>query len=89
MTLRTSFGGTDRQHHYNDTWSFDIDTETWSELACTGYIPEPREGHAAALVDDILYVFGGRDVNGKDLDDIVVLRITGQCTVSPLQGCFS
>jgi hypothetical protein len=37
------------------------------------------------VIDDILYVFGGRDVNGKDLDDIVALMITGQCTVSLLQ----
>ena len=59
---------------------------TWSKLACTGYIPEPREGHAAALVDDILYVFSGRDVNGTDLADIVALRITGKRTTTVPQG---
>jgi hypothetical protein len=36
----------------------------------------PREGHSAALVDDVIYVFGGRDVNGKDLGDLTAFKIT-------------
>ena len=70
------FGGTDGSYHYNDTWAFDVATNSWSELSCIGYIPVPREGHAAAVVDDVAYVFGGRDVNGKDLGDLAAFRIT-------------
>lgn len=70
------FGGTDGQYHYNDTWAFDINTRTWSELQCIGFIPSPREGHAAALVDDVMYVFGGRGVDGKDLGDLAAFKIT-------------
>ncbi|KAH9971132.1 hypothetical protein BGW80DRAFT_1324180 [Lactifluus volemus] len=45
-----------------------------TELQCTGYIPSPREGHAAAFVDDIMYVFGGRGVDGADLSDLTEQR---------------
>ncbi|KAJ8702368.1 hypothetical protein PTI98_001088 [Pleurotus ostreatus] len=72
------FGGTDGQYHYNDTWAFDMNTRTWSELQCIGFIPSPREGHAAALVDDVMYVFGGRGVDGKDLGDLAAFKITNQ-----------
>ncbi|KDQ63357.1 hypothetical protein JAAARDRAFT_375900 [Jaapia argillacea MUCL 33604] len=72
------FGGTDGQYHYNDTWSFDVNTRTWSELQCIGFIPSPREGHAASLVDDVVYVFGGRGVDGKDLDDLAAFKISNQ-----------
>ncbi|KAK0208871.1 hypothetical protein DFS33DRAFT_1380357 [Desarmillaria ectypa] len=72
------FGGTDGQYHYNDTWTFDLSTRTWSELSCIGYIPSPREGHAAALVDDVIYIFGGRGVDGKDLSDLAAFKISNQ-----------
>ncbi|WVW84560.1 hypothetical protein I302_106594 [Kwoniella bestiolae CBS 10118] len=72
------FGGTDGNYHYNDTWSFDVATGAWSELSCIGYIPLPREGHAAAIVDDTIYVFGGRDVKGKDLGDLAAFKLSNQ-----------
>ncbi|KAI0639641.1 hypothetical protein C8Q77DRAFT_1185278 [Trametes polyzona] len=70
------FGGTDCQYHYNDTWAFDTTTNTWSELNCIGFIPSPREGHSAAMVDDVIYVFGGRGVDGKDLGDLGAFKIS-------------
>jgi hypothetical protein len=72
------FGGTDGNFHYNDTWCLDIASGEWAELSCIGYIPVPREGHAAAMVDDVIYVFGGRDVNGKDLGDLAAFRTTSK-----------
>ncbi|KAI0361372.1 hypothetical protein OH77DRAFT_1417617 [Trametes cingulata] len=72
------FGGTDCQYHYNDTWAFDTTTNTWSELNCIGFIPSPREGHSAAMVDDVIYVFGGRGVDGKDLGDLGAFKISNQ-----------
>ncbi|KAG6854225.1 hypothetical protein C0991_009243 [Blastosporella zonata] len=73
-----SFGGTDGQYHYNDTWAFDINTRQWAELHCIGFIPAPREGHAAAVIDDVIYVFGGRGVDGKDLNDLSAFKISNQ-----------
>lgn len=77
-TTLNSFGGTDGQYHYNDTWCFDTNTGAWSELSCIGYIPVPREGHAATLVDDVMYVFGGRGVDGKDLEDLAAFKISSE-----------
>ncbi|WVQ96869.1 hypothetical protein IAU59_003976 [Kwoniella sp. CBS 9459] len=70
------FGGTDGNYHYNDTWAFDLASRIWTELSCIGYIPLPREGHAAAIVDDTIYVFGGRDVKGKDLGDLAAFKLS-------------
>ncbi|KAG1744290.1 kinase-like domain-containing protein [Suillus lakei] len=72
------FGGTDGHYLYNDTWSFDTNTNTWSELQCIGSIPSPREGHAAAVVDDIIYIFGGRGVDGKDIGDLAAFKMSNQ-----------
>lgn len=47
-------------------------------MSCIGYIPVPREGHAATLVDDVMYVFGGRGVDGKDLEDLAAFKITSE-----------
>jgi hypothetical protein len=71
-----SFGGTDGQYHYNDTWSYDTNTRVWTELQCIGFIPSPREGHAAAVVDDVIYIFGGRGVDGKDLGDLAAFKMS-------------
>jgi hypothetical protein len=78
--LPFSFGGTNGQSHYNDTWAFDVAMRTWSKLNCIGFLPAAREGHAAALVDDIMYVFGGRGVGDKDLGDLAALQISSAST---------
>ncbi|KAL2158376.1 hypothetical protein VTH06DRAFT_4424 [Thermothelomyces fergusii] len=70
------FGGTNGFQWFNDVWSYDPVTNTWSLLDCIGYIPCPREGHAAALVDDVMYVFGGRTEDGADLGDLAAFKIT-------------
>lgn len=73
------FGGTDGQYHYNDTWCFDVTTNSWKELSCIGYIPVPREGHAVTLMDDCMYIFGGRGVDGKELGDLASFKISSEC----------
>ena len=60
---------------FNDVWCYDATTNKWMQLDCIGYIPAPREGHAAALVDDVMYVFGGRTEEGNDLGDLAAFRI--------------
>ncbi len=72
------FGGTDGQYHYNDTWSFDVSTRKWTELQCHGFVLAPREGHAAALVDDVMYVFGGRGIDGSDLGDLAACKLSSR-----------
>lgn len=69
------FGGTNGVTWFNDVWSYDPRTNQWTELECNGFIPSPREGHAATVVGDTMYVFGGRNDEGLDLGDISAFRI--------------
>ena len=73
------FGGTPIQYNpnYNDTWSFDISTRKWTALHCTGSIPSPRSRHAAVLVDDVMYVFGGYS-GDTYLDDLYALQLSSE-----------
>jgi hypothetical protein len=73
-----SFGGTDGITWFNDVWTYDPRTNAWTELDCIGYIPVAREGHSAALVNDTMYIFGGRTQEGVDLGDLAAFRITSR-----------
>ncbi|OCL08257.1 cell polarity protein-like protein [Glonium stellatum] len=72
------FGGTDGINWFNDVWTYDPRTNSWTELDCIGYIPVAREGHAAALVNDTMYIFGGRTREGVDLGDLAAFRISSR-----------
>ena len=69
------FGGHGDAHDFNDTWSFNISTRKWTELECTGSIPSPRASHAAALIDDVMYVFGGFTKDDTILGDLTALNL--------------
>lgn len=72
------FGGTNGFQWFNDVWCYDPIPNAWVALDCIGYIPAPREGHAAAIVDDVMYIFGGRTEEGADLGDLAAFRITSR-----------
>ncbi|RMZ78427.1 hypothetical protein DV738_g3855, partial [Chaetothyriales sp. CBS 135597] len=72
------FGGTNGTIWFNDVWTYDPKSNTWTQLDCIGYIPAPREGHSAALVNDVMYVFGGRTEEGTDLGDLAAFRISSK-----------
>ena len=78
LITRHRFGGADNAKRYNDTWSFDVSTRKWTELQCTGSIPSPRNNHAAVLIDDVMYVFGGRDVDNRHLGDLIGLKLSSK-----------
>ena len=78
MLTYGSFGGTNGSHWFNDVWTFDPKACAWTQLDCIGYIPAPREGHSAALVNDVMYVFGGRTEEGTDLGDLAAFRISSR-----------
>lgn len=59
-------------------WTYDPRTNEWEKLACIGFIPSPREGHSAALVNDTMYIFGGRNENGVDQGDLAAFRISSR-----------
>lgn len=72
------FGGTNGTHWFNDVWSYDPVPSAWAQLECIGYIPASREGHSAALVNDVMYIFGGRTEEGADLGDLAAFRLTSR-----------
>jgi hypothetical protein len=72
------FGGGGSGGCYNDTWSFEISTRKWTELQCTGSIPSPRAAHAAVLVDDVMYVFGGLNVDRTNLGDLTAVKLSSK-----------
>ena len=71
------FGGYDGRRLFNDTWAFNISTRKWTELQCTGSIPSPRGGHAAILVDGVMYVFGGH-TSKTYMDDLFGLQLSSE-----------
>ena len=72
------FGGRAASRFFNDTWSFNISTRKWTELECTGSIPSPRASHAAALIDDVIYVFGGLTEDYTSLGDLTALNLSSK-----------
>src|SRR5882757_348069 len=78
LTLFCSFGGTNGTQWFNDVWTYNPATNSWTQQDCIGYIPAPREGHSAALVNDVMYIFGGRTEEGTDLGDLAAFRITSK-----------
>ena len=76
MTL-FRFGGTNGERWFSDVWEYSS-AYGWRQLDCAGQIPQGREGHAAAVVDGVMYVFGGRDAEGSDLGDLIALSIASR-----------
>ncbi|PSN70029.1 hypothetical protein BS50DRAFT_608685 [Corynespora cassiicola Philippines] len=72
------FGGTDGLTWFNDVWTYEPRSNSWTELDCIGYIPVAREGHSATLVNDTMYIFGGRTQEGVDLGDLAAFRISSR-----------
>jgi N-acetylneuraminic acid mutarotase len=68
---------------YNDIWYFDLTKRTWHQISAVGYIPTPRESCAAALVDDTIYIFGGKGLNGSSLGDLCAFRIKSKFSMQP------
>jgi N-acetylneuraminic acid mutarotase len=72
------YDGRDGRRDLNDTWSFNILTRKWTELQCTGSIPSPRAYHAAVLIDDVMYVFGGSTHDGTYLGDLTAFNLSSK-----------
>lgn len=66
------FGGefTPRVPVDNDMHVFDLEEKTWSVPHVTGDVPPPRVGVTMVAVDKTIYIFGGRDVDHKELNEL-------------------
>jgi hypothetical protein len=58
------FGGTNPYAIYNDLFSLDLNTDSWSMLSPSGPLPNPRWNQSAIFYpkDTSMIVFGGRDL---------------------------
>ena len=73
------FGGYGGSGNFlNDTWSFNVSARKWTKLQCTGSIPSPRSGHAAVLIGDVMYVFGGLAPDRTRLGDLAALNLSSE-----------
>jgi len=62
----------------NKLYVFDLDDQSWSVSDATGDIPPPRVGVTMAAVNDIVYVFGGRDAEHKELNELYSFDTTSK-----------
>lgn len=60
---------------FNDVWCYEYRANQWTQIDCVGFIPTPREGHAAALVNDVMYIFGGRTDEGRASGDLLEVLV--------------
>eukprot|EP01147_Barroeca_monosierra_P008382 gene8383-10202_t len=75
LSVFVVFGGSDDQQEkeFNDVYLLDK-TLTWKKAATTGKAPAPRLNHAAAIVGQDLYIFGGFE-DGEAKNDLYKLDL--------------
>lgn len=47
------FATVEQFHHFRDLWCFNLKTNTWKELQCTGIGPSARSGHRMVRTRDV------------------------------------
>lgn len=62
---------------FSDTWMFDTLARVWQQLVCIGQKPSPRSNHAAALIEENMYIFGGVTKGGERLCDLYMFHRPG------------
>ncbi|ONK61554.1 uncharacterized protein A4U43_C08F31170 [Asparagus officinalis] len=63
-------GKTDASNDRVSVWSFDMETECWSNIEAKGDIPAARSGHSVIRAGPVLILFGGEDAKGRKLNDL-------------------
>ncbi|XP_064600736.1 LOW QUALITY PROTEIN: kelch domain-containing protein 2-like [Liolophura sinensis] len=65
---------------------FDTVTNTWSNPKCKGVVPVARAAHAAARVDNRVFVFGGRNLEQRlgDLYELNLSTLTWSKELQPI-----
>jgi N-acetylneuraminic acid mutarotase len=67
------FGGESsfRQPSGNEMFIYDINNKQWTVVK-NETSPSPRLAHSSVILDNKIFVYGGRDSDGKDLDDLYI-----------------
>ena len=71
------FGGESKGQVFNDSFILDVDFMHWHSVVSADEmnVPSARHGHSAVLAQNNIYVFGGTDSNGNDLNDLYVMEL--------------
>ena len=64
----TIFGGACPGAALSSFWVFDYDSEDWYSPMIAGDKPNGRYGHVSAVIDNTVYILGGRGINDIELD---------------------
>ncbi|KAI8099531.1 uncharacterized protein BX664DRAFT_354935 [Halteromyces radiatus] len=73
------FGGSDNDKLFNDIWVYDIPLKKWACLSPVGFIPSPRHYCSVSLVNGVIYIHGGKDEKGQELQDLYGFKIKNHC----------
>lgn len=68
------YGKNDNNEIFNDIWSMDFSTETWTKLSIDTSSITPRSGATAVSVDNKIYVFGGL-FNSQYYSDLHIINL--------------
>jgi N-acetylneuraminic acid mutarotase len=68
----TIYGGAGRSSAQSSIWMFDYDAGDWFAPQIAGDHPGPRFAHVTAVLDDRLYIIGGRNMTNTVVDPICV-----------------
>jgi N-acetylneuraminic acid mutarotase len=66
------FGGLGAMSPFNDTWTYDPNSNTWANLNPSGTVPEARGGHSMVydpVTDKTILFAGSNGKHGGDLND--------------------
>ncbi|KAJ2004164.1 hypothetical protein GGI04_002702 [Coemansia thaxteri] len=72
------FGGMNSERCFNDLWSYDLEIKRWQRVTPNGAQPPARYGHASAVVDDCIFIMGGRTLHSEPLHDFFAYKISSQ-----------
>ncbi|KAJ2416003.1 hypothetical protein GGI10_001300 [Coemansia sp. RSA 2530] len=72
------FGGMNSDRCFNDLWAYDLEIKRWHQVTPNGATPPARYGHASAVVDDCIFIMGGRTLRGEPLNDFFAYKISSQ-----------
>jgi hypothetical protein len=63
--------------YYNDLWDFDITYQNWTLLTMGGDKPSARSFYGMVVYGDSIYLFGGEESDGTELNDLWRYDIIG------------
>lgn len=79
------YGIDEQGNEFNDIWRIDFQTLKWTKLPIDMSSVSPRHGSTAVLIDQLIYVFGGKQ--GQDyLSDLHIIDLQNMQVVRPAKG---